>query len=277
MGYNEVEQTVGPGEKIRYLWHADKEYGACILNSFGDVRNHRYHGLFGAIIIEPTKARWFDGLRCPDEHFGEQAVVAASGNEPFREFVLFAQNGIRLLDKNGVLIKTTEQGMEGGGGHEAPDHEDTGEKGFNYRSERFFNRLKRKPQITDVFSSKQHGDPATPVFKAYEGERIIIRYLMPADKPRNISFTLHGHEWRAQPNDPFSRVISIQGAVSVGGAYQMELENGAAAPGDYLYRSGSLRWDVESGMWGILRIMKRTIKCRCENACRRVIKWWKDK
>ena len=277
VGYNEVEQTVGPGEKIRYLWHADKEYGACILNSFGDVRNHRYHGLFGAIIIEPTKARWFDGLRCPDEHFGEQAVVAVSGTEPFREFVLFAQNGIRLLDKNGVLIKTTEQGMEGGGGHEAPDHEDTGEKGFNYRSERFFNRLKRKPQITDVFSSKQHGDPATPVFKAYEGERIIIRYLMPADKPRNISFTLHGHEWRAQPNDPFSRVISIQGAVSVGGAYQMELENGAAAPGDYLYRSGSLRWDVESGMWGILRIMKRTIKCRCENACRRVIKWWKDK
>ena len=39
----------------------------------------------------------------------------------------------------------------------------------------------------------------------------------------------------------------------------MELENGAAAPGDYLYRSGSLRWDVESGLWGILRIMKRAI------------------
>ena len=47
----------------------------------------------------------------------------------------------------------------------------------------------------------------------------------------------------------------------------MELENGAAAPGDYLYRSGSLRWDVESGLWGILRIMKRATKYRCENAC----------
>ena len=25
-------------------------------------------------------------------------------------------------------------------------------------------------------------------------------------------------------------------------------------PGDYLYRSSIIRWDRESGMWGILRI-----------------------
>lgn len=46
----------------------------------------------------------------------------------------------------------------------------------------------------------------------------------------------------------------------------MELENGAARPGDYLYRSGSLKWDVESGMWGILRVMKRGLSCTCKNA-----------
>lgn len=27
-------------------------------------------------------------------------------------------------------------------------------------------------------------------------------------------------------------------------------------PGDYLYRSGLIRWDIESGMWGIFRINK---------------------
>ena len=120
---------------------------------------------------------------------------------------LFAYNGIRLLDKDGNLIKTTEQGMEAGdeGGHDAPDHEDTGEKGYNYRSERFFNRLQRLPIISKVFDSKVHGDPATPVFRSYPGERVIIRLLMPADKPRNISFALHGHRWRAQPDDPFTR------------------------------------------------------------------------
>ena len=57
--------------------------------------------------------------------------------ENYKEkFVLFAHNGIRLLDRDGNLIKTTEQGMEGGeeGGRGASDHEDTGEKGDNYRS-----------------------------------------------------------------------------------------------------------------------------------------------
>ena len=134
---------------------------------------------------------------------------------------------------------------EGEGGHGAPDHEDTGEKGYNYRSERFFNRLRRVPLIDKVFDSKVHGDPATPVFRSYTGERVVIRLLMPADKPRNISFALHGHRWRAQPDDPFTRIIPVQGAVSVGNVFNIEPER-TKCPGDYLYRSGSLRWDVKS-------------------------------
>lgn len=59
VGYNNKEQTVGPGESKKYLWYADQEYGACILQSFGDIRNHRYHGLFGAVMIEPAGAGWY--------------------------------------------------------------------------------------------------------------------------------------------------------------------------------------------------------------------------
>lgn len=272
VGYNPVEQTAGPGECVKYLWHADREYGTCLLTSFGDLRNHRYHGLFGAVIIEPTAAKYYSSI-CPiAEHYKEDAVITAPGVETFREFVLFAHNGIRLLDKDGNLIKTTEQGAEEGG-HDAPDHEDTGEKGYNYRSERFFNRLKRIPLIDKVFDSKVHGDPATPLFQAYTGERVIIRLLMPADKPRNISFALHGHRWKAQPDDSFTRVIPIQGAVSVGNVFNIEPEP-AKCPGDYLYRSGSLRWDVESGMWGIFRVLDRNIRYHCEAACRHVRQWW---
>ena len=273
VGYNKEEQTVGPGECIKYLWYADKEYGTCLLNSFGDLRNHRYHGLFGAIIIEPPAAKYYHNIFSIKKNYEEQSVITAPGTKSFREFVLFAHNGIRLLDKKGNLIKTTEQGNEGA--HGAPDHEDTGEKAYNYRSERFFNRLQCIPIISRVFSSNAHGDPATPLLKAYAGERVIIRLLMPADKPRNISFVMHGHTWAAQPNDPFSTIISAQGAVSVGGVYNIELLNGASEiTGDYLYRSGSLRWDVESGMWGIFRVMNRSIKYRCECMCRNIGHWW---
>lgn len=133
------------------------------------MRNHRYHGLFGAIIIEPP------------------------GTERFRECVVMIQNGIRMLDREGILVKTTEK-EEG----EEPDAEDTGEKGYNYRSERFANRLKKDHRISKIFSSKVHGDPATSVFKAYSGERVVFRTMMPADKPRNVGFAIHGHVWREQ-------------------------------------------------------------------------------
>lgn len=121
----------------------------------------------------------------------------------------------------------------------------------NYRSERFANRLQKDSRISRIFSSRVHGDPATPIFKAYAGERVIFRTMMPADKPRNVSFCIHGNRWRAQSKDALSRIIPLQGAVSVGNTFRMELKDGAPCPGDYLYRSGSLKWDVESGMWGI--------------------------
>lgn len=267
VGYNNKEQTVGIGESKRYLWKADREYGACILQSFGDMRNHRYHGLFGAVIVEPAGAQWYENFTKRKNPFAEQAVITAPGVESFREYVLFIQNGIRILDAKGNLIETAAAGSE-----EPVDAEDTGEKGYNYRSERFANRLERDKRVWKVFSSRVHGDPATPVWKAYTGDRVIFRAMMPADKPRNVSLTIHGHLWREQPNDPLSREIPLQGGISVGNRFDMELKDGAGAPGDYLYRSGSFGWDVESGMWGIFRVMKHTVRCKCKEMCGRLLK-----
>lgn len=263
VGYNHMEQTVGPGESKKYLWHADKEYGACIIQSFGDMRNHRYHGLFGTVIIEPPGAVWYKNLTLQKNAFAEQSVITAPGMETFREYVLFIQNGIRLLDKEGNLIKTADAK------NEPADDEDTGEKGYNYRSERFFNRLKKDSRVSKLFDSRIHGDPATPVFKSYAGDRVIFRMVMPADKPRNTAFAIHGHMWKEQNKDPFSRVIPLQGAISIGNTFDMELKNGASCPGDYLYRSGSFKWDVESGMWGIFRVRKRNFKNRCTEFCKK--------
>lgn len=265
VGYNEMEQTVGVGESKRYLWHADQEYGACIIQSFGDMRNHRYHGLFGAVIVEPPGAEWYRNFTKKKDSFAEQAVITAPGVENFREYVLFIQNGIRLLDAEGNLIQTAAQ--DDG---EAVDAEDTGEKGYNYASERFANRLARDSRIWKVFSSKVHGDPATPVLKAYPGDRVVFRVMMPADKPRNTSITIHDHIWREQRLDPFSRIIPLQGGVSIGNKFDIELQDGARCPGDYLYRSGSFAWDVESGMWGIFRVMKQSFGHKCKAIYRKI-------
>ena len=135
----------------------------------------------------------------------------------------------------------------------------------------YANRLKKDHRISKIFSSKIHGDPAIPVFKAYSGERVVFRTMMPADKPRNVGFAIHGHTWREQQKNPLSRVIPMQGAISIGNTFDMELTEGACCPGDYLYRFGSLKWDVESGMWRIFRVLKQGIGCKCRNICRKVI------
>lgn len=264
VGYNNHEQTVGVGESKKYLWYADKEYGTCIIQSFGDMRNHRYHGLFGLIIIEPPGAAWYKSFSLTKTIYDEAAAIVAPGVERFRECVVVSQNGIRMLDKNQVLVQTAS-----GDAGEAVDAEDTGEKGYNYRSERFANRLRRNPRISKVFSSRIHDDPATPIFKAYAGERVIFRMAMPADKPRNIGFCIHGHTWKKLPQNTNDPTISLQGAISIGNTYNMELNNGASAPGDYLYRSGSLKWDVEAGMWGIFRVLKQGLRCKCRNLCQK--------
>ena len=267
VGYNEMEQTVGVGESKRYLWRADQEYGACIIQSFGDMRNHRYHGLFGAVIVEPPGAEWYRNFTRKKDSFAEQAVITAPGEEAFREYVLFIQNGIRLLDAKGNLVQTA---AEDNG--EPVDAEDTGEKGYNYGSERFANRLARDPRTWKVFSSRVHGDPSTPVWKAYPGDRVIFRVMMPADKPRNTSITVHDHLWKEQRLDPFSRIIPLQGGVGVGNKFDIELSDGAGCPGDYLYRSGSFAWNVESGMWGIFRVVKQTFGNRCKAIYRKIKK-----
>lgn len=218
------------------------------------------------MIIEPPGAKWYRNFSLARALHEEETVITAPGVEEFRECVVMIQNGIRMLDKNGELVKTTAS-AEG----EEPDAEDTGEKGYNYRSERFANRLRRDRRISKIFSSQVHGDPSTPVFKAYTGERVIFRTMMPADKPRNVGFVIHGNVWKERQESPYSRTTPMQGAISIGNSFDMELKDGACCPGDYLYRSGSLKWDVESGMWGIFRVLKQGIGCKCRNACRRIM------
>ncbi len=102
-GYNNREQTVGAGESKKYLWFADKEYGACMIQSFEDMRNHRYHGLFGTILIEPPGARWYRNFSMAKAAYEEETVITAPGVDSFRECVVLIQNGIRMLDKTGEL------------------------------------------------------------------------------------------------------------------------------------------------------------------------------
>ncbi|CCJ32692.1 multicopper oxidase domain-containing protein [Caloramator australicus] len=251
VGFN-YDQTIGPNESITYRYFADGEFGTIILSSYGDIRNHRHRGLFGVLIIEPQGSIYLNPFTRRKTISGEQAIIIPAYKEAFREFIILAQNGIDLFDKDGNRIPEVHHS-------EHLDFEDQGHKAFNYRCERFENRLHHNPNIHLVFSSKIHNDPSTPVFIAHAGDKVVFRYAIVADKPRNTTFIIHGHNWLQQMNNPYSNRIGAEGALSVGNTLNIELIAGGKnkLTGDYLYRSGNIRWEIEQGMWGIFRILNK--------------------
>jgi len=259
VGYNS-DQTVGPGECITYRWYVDLDLGTCNLWDMADLRNHRHHGAFGVFIAEPRGSTYLDPITREEVRTGSQVIVSNPLLGEYREFVLIMHDGVRLVNEQGKLIIDPEPVFAD---PEEPglveDFEDQGSRGFNYRSERFIHRLLREPDVSKVFSTDVHGDPATPVFLAYPGDPSVIRFAFPADRARAHTFVMHGHHWRRSVDDMNSRYVSARSSITVGTVDDFYLDFGAGGlcelPGDYLYRSGLIRWDVELGVWGILRVL----------------------
>lgn len=111
-----------------------------------------------------------------------------------------------------------------------------------------------------MFSSKKFPDPATPLLEAYVGEPVTIRLLNPAERRRSYSFHVHGHYWRNDELDINTSARSTVGQITTGYTDNFFLFYGAGGwfgiAGDYMYRAGNIRWAIEQGLWGIMRIHK---------------------
>jgi hypothetical protein len=142
------------------------------------------------------------------------------------------------------------------------DPYELGNRGVNYRTERFAPRLARNPAQADVLSSAVHGDPATPVLRAYVGEPVKIRLLSSTDRGRAHTFVLSGHGWNYQAADPASTVVSARGLLLASQASSHDLFGGAGGPrgtsGDFLYRDGNQVNQTNAGLWGLLRVHSTT-------------------
>lgn len=256
VGFN-MDQTVAPGDCRTYRWYVDQDYGSCNLWDMADLRNHRHHGAFGIFITEPKGSCYLHPVTRQEVKTGSQVIISHPLLGEFREFVLLMHDGIRLFDCKGRLIVDPEPLFVER--EELEDFEDQGSKAFNYRAERFSHRLKCNPDVPKVFSSKLHGDPATPIFYAYPGDRITIRFVFSSDRARTHAFALHGHTWLRSEDLLNSTVVSVKGQNTVGTADDFNIIFGAGGlcsiPGDYMYRSGNIRFDIELGMWGIMRVL----------------------
>ncbi|HEX8336845.1 MAG TPA: hypothetical protein VF621_08945, partial [Pyrinomonadaceae bacterium] len=296
VGHNPV-QTVKPTQSKTYQWYAGTvtvqnvngvptwfatpaEFGATNLSSSDPIK-HSNKGAIGALIIEPQGASWpdYEFIPNPDTTSQQnyvksrsQLTVTTAEGRTFRDFVLLFQNDLNLRYADGSAVRNTA---------EAEDAEDSGQKGFNYKTEPLWKRMGYAPEtplscgngctdgedFTNVLSNSQVGaDPVTPIFTARAGEQVRFRILHPGGHARNNVFQLHGHIWEEEPytsnstvlgSNPLSNWQGSQYGVGPGSHFDVMLKNGAGGmftqPGDYLYRDqGSFPFD--GGLWGIFRV-----------------------
>lgn len=156
--------------------------------------------------------------------FQDMADIYQPGQQAFREYTVFFHDELEILDKDGNPPVDHRTGLP------------SSTTAISYRSEPMRNRIPLSHDPADSgedisMSSWVYGDPTTPVYKAYSGDRVIFRTMMPADKTRNVSLAVHGHLWREQPDDALSREIPIQGGISIGNRFDIELKDGAGCRG----------------------------------------------
>jgi hypothetical protein len=269
VGFN-PDQSVGPGESITTYWFALPELSKATitLSDFGDRRGNAHHGLFGALAIEPPGASWTDPETggpatgtAADVGWVENGVRRAT-----REFVAIWHDGVRLRDRAGNPIPeaVSPAHAPAEGGHANLDPYEQGNRGINYRNERFAPRLNENPQEAWVFSSQVHGDPATPIFRAYPGDPVTMRIVHGADRGR-VHTVLTGHQWRYQRGDPNSTIRSAVGGLLPEIEATIELIGGAGGPthrtGDFLIRDGLTINQLNAGLWALLRVEPKLLCC----------------
>jgi manganese oxidase len=296
-GLNPV-QTATPKNSVDYLWYAgDLQYSNGKWNAqpieFGainllpsDPLSHVYHGLFGALVIEPKGSAW----RADTDYRASATVFPANGGAPFREFVIMAQDDINMLVNNQSLYAANNN-----------------LSAFNYRSEPFFyrfgtmmNKSMKQNAPADwskltsadlanlgayTFSSMDTtlatsdtlvaGDPETPIFRAPAGMPVRFRLVDPGGIGDNQQvFELTGHVWEEEPfqqnstvlgHNPRSQYSGTTAAYGPTSHYNILIDSAGGAnkiAGDYRYRSWTAN-QYQVGMWGLFRVGPS----RCTTAC----------
>ncbi len=231
-----------------YWWYCDEGLApvsyqdgpgsVCYLQDMADVRNHRHHGLVGALVVEPGDVAAYrpgSNSDVPDGEYGREAELrTCDGVVVAREGVVFVQDGLRLY-VNGHPDQPVRDVVPG------DDPEDSGQKA-----------------ISGQTALVHHGVPPTgalaaePLVTVDVGDTVWLRVVGAADKPRQHTFTVHGTAWEAAPwvaDGPWTAAAS---GVSAGWARDLVIH--AEEPGDHVMRTGCFRWGTELGIWSLLRV-----------------------
>ncbi|HWT24366.1 MAG TPA: multicopper oxidase domain-containing protein, partial [Solirubrobacteraceae bacterium] len=284
VGWNYVQAAM-PGQTYGYRWYVDQALRTVFFHDHQYANLHQQKGLYAAMNVEPQGATWHDPKTgAATDGTGTVADIRNPTGPDFREFTVFYGDRTPMWRQDGRPVDPPEH----------PDDYGADQGGYtvNYRNEPFPIRTnksqtgaKRDPAY--VFSSAVHGDPSTPIFRAYPKDPVVIRHVVGSHE-EDHSFSLHGHRWLAEPDNPKSAQTDSESmALAEFANYELQgtslvrtrtttaetlgsfmngsangvpnlVVGGAGKPGDYLYGETVLD-NLWSGMWGIFRVPKGVV------------------
>lgn len=231
-----IGEAVGV-EFVQYLWYTDVDSGTIFFHDHVDFRTW-FHGLFGALIIEPAGSTYHNPETGAEVRSGavvdirtpHTATVGAGQQGSFRELVAMINNkhsGVDQTDVNEEVELST----------------------INMKAAPLDDRSNKFP-----FSSVTNDDPMTPILRSYVGDDVVIRSLGVIEREGTIKVTGHRFKIERFADDAQSYDTAHLG---ISEREDLILEGGAGGPaglpGDFLIYN-SVDTDLQQGAWSIMRV-----------------------
>ncbi|HEY5648175.1 MAG TPA: multicopper oxidase domain-containing protein, partial [Nitrospiria bacterium] len=183
-------------EFIRYRMWVDSDVGTVFWHDHAFGATTWPHGGVGAMIVEPAGATYHDPKTGEPIRSGPVADIRSTEpigygvNGSFRELVVFPHDTVpytaQVVKEGNPPGQTLQVAIDAGQtlSFQMPYDLDpvavpmlnggthTTGGGFNFRAESIARRLKNNPEPSQVFSSRVHQDPSTPLLNAYLGDTV---------------------------------------------------------------------------------------------------------
>ncbi len=253
VGYNQL-QTAAVGGSREYRYYAQAELGTVLIRDFGNPFRNGRDGLYGALIVEPPGSTYADPYTGEAIDSGVNAVIRVPGEADFREFVTIFHDSDPDI---GLFVMPY-------------DEEVNKLVGVNYAAEPMVLRLLEIGVLADgddvpeenqelaaaIFDSDVFWDPATDIFEAFGGDRVVFR-IVSGYSEQNSVFSVEGHQWQLTPTLTGSDVVSSR-YLPPTGVLNAEIDSAGgpnARAGDYVWGNHRLPYQ-KAGQWGFLRVLE---------------------
>ncbi len=280
--FDHPKNDIATVEFVRYRWWVDSDLGTVFWHDHAFGATTWPHGGFGVVLIEPYGSTYHDPKTGKKVYSGPIADIHTTEpigygvNGSFRELMVSIHDTVphtvNIVEAGNPPGQPVEVALEAGKTVSfampekilnAPNKYINGGthttgSGLNFRAEPFAQRLSNNPDTSKLFSSAIHGDPDTPLLRAYVGDTVVFRLLHQLMNESHV-WTIAGHTFLTER---YAGDANRKNSIHVGIAERYDLVTKAGGfqgmSGDYIHFNGRSSHFAEGG-WGIFRVLDKQV------------------